>query len=583
VRGISFTLGVLTTVAVGVAPLVGDPARAQQVFQPRVDYEAVSFPFAVTAADVNNDGKADLIAASWDSIGISVHLGVGDGTFLPRLTSWGPGAPWQIAVGDLDGDPYPDIVAPEQSSVLVCHGVGDGTFSVVVDEYYPSQNGGRYVALGDFNGDGVDDIAMSMFSAPSGGITVFLSNGTGGFNGPFDYASRPGPEGIITVDVNADSKVDLVVANYGVGGSENSISVFLGNGNGTFQAKVDYGTVSGPIGVAAADFNGDSKIDVATCSQSGIVSILPGDGSGAFGAPTNYPVGFVLLGLNVADLNGDGKPDLVTSDLAEHGPPDKLQVLMNNGNGTFTKQDSVLTASNVNTLGVADFNNDGKSDVVASNGDYQNFPYPDGHFISVFLGCSPCVSTAVDVALEEIQVVDGHRVRATWLIPGGSSVLGTVQRKQDGGDWADLTSLGPLDIPRFTYEDATVTPGLRYAYRLSLRDQTDAWFTNEAWIFIPSVEAAPARLSLRAPFPNPSRAGVSFRIGQPLSGEIRLRVFDVRGREVARILGESRNAGWSDASWSGLTRARAQAPSGVYFGVLEGNGEVVRRKFVLAR
>jgi hypothetical protein len=119
-----------------------------------MDVEAVSFPFAVTAADVNLDGKVDLLAASWDSTGISAHLGVGDGTFLPRLTSWGPGASWEIAVGDLDGDPYPDIVAPQQSSVLVCHGVGDGTFSVVVDEYYPSQNGGRYVALGDFNADG---------------------------------------------------------------------------------------------------------------------------------------------------------------------------------------------------------------------------------------------------------------------------------------------------------------------------------------------------------------------------------------------------------------------------------------------
>lgn len=574
--------GGFTGAVLALLSLSGDVALAQPVFQPRVDYEAVSFPFAVTAADVNLDGKADLIAASWDSIGISVHLGVGDGTFLPRLTSWGPGAPWDIAVGDLDGDPYPDIAAPEVSSVLVCHGVGDGTFSVAVDEYYPSQNGGRYVALGDFNGDGVDDIAMPLFSAPSGGIAVFLSDGVGGFTGPVNYPSRPGPQRIVAVDVNADTRVDLVVANYGVGGSENSVSVFLGNGNGSFQPKIDSGTVSGPIGVAAADFNGDSKVDIATCSEDGIISILIGDGTGSFGTPTNYPVGFVLVGVNAADVNGDGKPDLVTSDVTTSGPPDKLKVLLNYGDGTFSQPDSAYTALNPYCLGIADFNNDGKSDVVVSNGDYLNFPYPDGHYISVFLSCSPCAPTAVSVVLDRLEVSDG-RVKATWLVPGGASLLGTVQRRPDGGEWVDLDGPMPVDGPEFVFEDASALPGLRYAYRLFLRDQTDSWYTNEAWIFVPAVETAPLRLALRAPYPNPSRGGVTFRVGQPTSGRLQLRVFDVQGREVARVLSGARESGWSDVAWDGTAQAGSSVPSGVYFAVLEGNGGVVRRKFVLAR
>jgi hypothetical protein len=202
--------------------------------------------------------------------------------------------------------------------------------------------------------------------------------------------------------------------------------------------------------------------------------------------------------------------------------------------------------------------------------------------VSVLINCVPCTTTAVAVALDRIVGVEGA-VSVRWTFPSGSIVFATVQRRSDGEDWVDLEQGLRIDRTSFEYTDRSVASGRRYGYRLFLRDDTDIWYTDEGWVFVPAVEAAPLRLSLRNPYPNPARGLVRLRFGRPVEGHSRLRVFDVQGREIARLHDGRGVAGWRDMIWDGRSASGRVAPSGVYFAVLEQDGEVVRKKFVLAR
>ena len=177
-------------------------------------------------------------------------------------------------------------------------------------------------------------------------------------------------------DFNGDGNADLAIVNNG----NSSVSIFLGNGNGTFAAGQVYGVGVSPIGVTVADFNGDGKLDlvvaIASNASPSSVSVLLGKGDGTFGAPTNYGVGGTV-GVAVGDFNGDGKLDLAVGHSGNPGPG-YIAMLLGNGDGTF-QQGPTSPSDNVpDSIGSADFNHDGKLDVMIGN--YST------NFISVQLG-----------------------------------------------------------------------------------------------------------------------------------------------------------------------------------------------------
>jgi hypothetical protein len=225
---------------------------------------------------------------------------------------------------------------------------------------YPVGTNPRAVAVGDFNGDGKMDLAVVNFGDPSvndnGSVSILLGNGDGTFQPANNVVAGKNPTSIAVGDFNGDGRVDIVTVNSG-----NTVSALLGNGDGTFQAHVDYGAGSGPDFVAVGDFNSDGRPDlVVTNSGGGSVSVLLGNGDGTFQSHVDYPTGGAANGVAVADLNGDGKLDLAVA--AGQG----LVVLAGKGDGTFTQTWSSAALGGSISVTIGDLTNDGKPDVVLS-------------------------------------------------------------------------------------------------------------------------------------------------------------------------------------------------------------------------
>ena len=222
-------------------------------------------------ADFNGDGKLDLAVANSGSTNVSVLLGKGDGTFRAAV-NYGTGlSPRSIALADFDADGKLDIVVANSSStsVSVLLGKGDGTFKPAT--FFAAGGPAAFVAVGDVNRDGKPDLVVANPSAvtTNGTFSVLLGKGDGTFGSPTSMDAGNYPTSIALGDFNGDGNLDLALANRPVDTAFNAhgyVSVFLGKGDGTFQAPTAYEAGWKPRRILGGDFNGDGKLDLAVAS-----------------------------------------------------------------------------------------------------------------------------------------------------------------------------------------------------------------------------------------------------------------------------------------------------------------------------
>ncbi len=354
----------------------------------------------MTTADLNGDGVEDVVVSHFGSVDgspngtLGVLLGNGDATFRPVVVyaSGATGAA-SVAAADLNGDGVPDLVVGNAgpatnrvgSAVTVLLGNGDGTFQSAVA--YSSGGTGPSIAIADVNGDAKPDVVVANRSADQGRtVDVLLGNGDGSLRQAVPYGSGGAiATGIAVADLNGDDKPDLIVSNWigSIDRDNGAVGVLLGDGDGTFQEPVSYGS-GGYAGtsLAISDLNRDGNQDVViaycdpvgtrTCSSvgsgAGVVGVLLGNGDGTLRDAVSCDMGGLGAGSVVTgDLNGDGTRDILFASCAGGRCTSGVAVSLGNGDGTFPAPVSYHSGGlGAGSIGTADLNGDGLPEVLTT-------------------------------------------------------------------------------------------------------------------------------------------------------------------------------------------------------------------------
>ena len=274
-------------------------------------------PVSVAVGDFNNDGLPDLVVVNANDSTISVLLGAANGNFtVEAATPSTVDAGTAVAVGDLNNDGILDLAVSTTGGVAVLLGTGTPTLFGAAN-VYAAGTSFQSVAIGDFDAGGLPDLAAVSSTNAPGTLAILINAGGGVFPATtptHTYTVGADPISVAVGDFKNNGILDLAVANS----ADGTVSVLLGNGDGTFTAAAasPFATGKGPSSVIVGDFNGAGFADLAIAnSTDGTVSILIGDGAGAFTAPATspYTTGKAPLAVAAGDFNGDGLADLATA------------------------------------------------------------------------------------------------------------------------------------------------------------------------------------------------------------------------------------------------------------------------------
>ncbi|MGA3127889.1 MAG: VCBS repeat-containing protein [Candidatus Korobacteraceae bacterium] len=370
----------------------------------------------------------------------------------------------QVAVGDFNGDGKLDLaVTSYDGEVTILLGNGDGTFKAG-PTLHASSSCCVTIAIvaGDFNNDGKVDLAVA---DPSTGTTsIWLGNGDGTFTATTATLATGEPDNLAVGDFNGDGNLDLAVSNK----SLNSVTIWLGNGNGTFTtqkpSQIPFTVPTGGVfGLAAADFNGDGKLDLALTNYfpqnaaanaaPSTVTILFGNGDGTFKTGPTSPAGLNPFHVTAGDFNHDGKADLaVTNDTG-----DTVSILLGNGDGTFTASVPVAAAA-LGSIAAGDFNGDGWPDLAMSSSTSSNVSIFLNLGVTPFVKITPTITWPSPTPITYGTTLSGNQLNATSGGIAGSFVYtpaaGTVPAL--GTDLLSVT-FTPTDTLHYTTASATVT------------------------------------------------------------------------------------------------------------------------------
>jgi hypothetical protein len=415
-------------------------------------------PLGVVAGDFNGDGAPDLVSADSGGPSLTFLPGRGDGTFGAAVTTpVALGGLSAIAAADIDGDLVLDVAVTHTAGNWLrwYKGNGDGTFTLA-----GSYSVGNYpvsVALGDLNGDGRPDLAVANSFGNS--ASVLLNTG-GAFSPATTYPVGAAPGGVRIGPADGDGDADLAVPAW----SSYDVTVLLNDGTGAFPASTVTRGYNNPVAAifVDADRNGKPDLAVVNNSPSGGLVVLPGDGGGGFG-PLQISPGSSTgpRGVVAADFNRDGKPDLVTLD----GSFDPLSFFKGQGDGTFAPGPSVPSGLGTpRAIGVGDFDSNGTLDMVVG-GTGLNFAFVPGDGAGGFLSPSVIGTSAVgssrrlavgdfdrDGHLDFVRITGGNAVTVQYGDGLGGFVTGVTEPAGTGA-----TEVVALDFTRDGILDLAIT------------------------------------------------------------------------------------------------------------------------------
>jgi len=436
------------------------------------NFAAVS-PIFSTLADLTGNGNGDLIVTNQAnshgvSNSVSILLGQGNGTFNSALpqTIGVNGTPYPVTTGDFNGDGHMDIVvgttgSPGDVTIILnsADPLNPGHFGTPTN--IPALASNHALGVGNFiTGGPLDVLAIDTDVSSTNNAVLLTGNGAGGatlgtpFSLPFGNVSAVG-----VGDFNGDGNLDFAVSNQ----LNNSVSVLLGNGNGTFQTAKTFPAGIRPTSILVDDFNGDGKMDIVTAnSAGGDVSFLAGVGDGTFAAPVESVVGGTVAPGGPSKVREThfttGSKDLVVLD-GGPGNTGDATVLLSNGNGTFHTGDIITTphTSAFNAIAAGDLNSDLLTDVVLTNAsqvtsllnvtDLDTTPPTAAVDASQATPTATATSYDFTVTYTDTQQVDGASLNNNNLVvtfPGGATQNATLVS----------TNLGNNNIVHATYSIA---------------------------------------------------------------------------------------------------------------------------------
>jgi type II secretory pathway component HofQ len=338
-------------------------------------------PDFVATADFNEDNFQDFVVANFTDGTLSLFLGnpTDPGTFEnPSTIAVGAGPTW-ISTGFFNAktdttNTVVDLAVANQTAgtVSILHGNGDGTFTVEPVLTLPSGAGPTAIAVADFNDDGFADLAVVNKNANT--VSIFLGNGDETFQTPTTITTGNAPTSIVAqaFNPNAPGIIDLAVTNS----ADNTLQIFLGNGKGAFTNGVTYNTGVTPVYVASADLDLDGNLDLAVADSGAAtstnavgnsISVFLGNGDGTFikpgGARMDFAAGTTPTSFVIADFNDDGIPDLIVTASGDNA----VALLLGAGGGFLDSPIEVPVGTTPDAIATADFNGDGLPDVAISN------------------------------------------------------------------------------------------------------------------------------------------------------------------------------------------------------------------------